>query len=64
MRRTLFTRYVYGPEALRRPTGRCEDVVADFASALFPPGGDVSFRVRAHAAFGHFGDPIFSRGKA
>ena len=58
VKRTLFTRYVYGPEALRRPTGKCETVVAEFASALFPPGGEVTFRVRAHAAFGHFNEAI------
>ncbi|MBQ3290333.1 MAG: metallophosphoesterase [Kiritimatiellae bacterium] len=55
--RTLFTRYVYGPEALRRSAAG-GDVVAEFSSDLFPPGGDVTFRIRAHAAFGHFNDAI------
>ena len=59
--RTLFTRYVYGPEAFRRPSGRREDVTAAFDAALFPPGGDVTFFVRAHAAFGHFNTAIASR---
>ena len=56
--RTLFTRYVYGPEAFRQPSGKCETVVAEFDAALFPPGGDVTFRVRAHTAFGHFNTAI------
>ena len=59
--RTLFTRYVYGPEAFRQPSGKCETVVAEFDAALFPPGGDVTFRVRAHTAFGHFNTAIASR---
>ena len=62
--RTLFTRYVYGPEALRQSAGRCEDVVAEFSSDLFPPGGDVVFRIRAHAAFGHFNEAISCASRA
>ena len=58
VRRTLFTRYVYGPEALRQASGGCETVLAEFDAGLFPLGGDVAFRVRAHAAFGHFNDAI------
>jgi len=48
----------YGPEAFRQPSGKCETVVAEFDAALFPPGGDVTFRVRAHTAFGHFNTAI------
>ena len=56
--RTLFTRYVYGPEALRQPSGKCEDVTAEFDVSLFPPGGEVTFGVRAHSAFGRFNGAI------
>ena len=58
--RTLFTRYVFGPEAFRRPTGGCEPVVAEFAAALFPAGGRVTFEVRAHTAFGKFNQEVKS----
>ncbi len=61
VRRILFRRFVYAPDAFHAPAADGAKVVADFSETLFPQGVAVHFAVRAHDTFGHFNAPLHGR---